>query len=102
MAKALTIYKAVLLGGTSFVQYRFVVTEGATTLKDEYYNFSANMFSCVYDNEAPNMAVLHLGLNHTYTLSNGLYATITFDGTPYSDEVSLTAAFVNDIAAYTT
>jgi len=103
MANTLTIAAPSALGGSaSFVALRFTVTNGATTISDTYYNFHANHFSTVYDNSSPNVAVLQLGENHVFTMSNGDYGAIIYDGSTQSSVVASAASVVSAIAPFTT
>jgi len=101
MANTLTVSRATLVGGSSFVEYIFTATDGATTISDKHYFFSANNFSAVYYDNNPNIGILHLGI-HQVTLSNGDYSTLIFDGANYASIDLLVVAFVADIAQYTT
>ena len=103
MANTLTIAAPSSIGGSaSFITLRFTVTSGATTISDTYYNFHANDFSNVYDFSTPNVAVLHLGSSHVFTMSNGDYSTIVYDGSTQATIATAAAAVVSGVASFTT
>ena len=103
MANTLTIAAPSSIGGSaSFIALRFTVTNGATTISDTYYNFHANDFSTVYDNSSPNVAVMQLGSNHVFTMSNGDYGTIIYAGSTQATIVAAASAVVSAVAAFTT
>ena len=102
MAKSIDFSVATQIGLGSFVQVQVVLQENGVTYSEQYYNFSANTFSAVYDNSAPNVAVFHFGSEHTLSVTNGDYATYTLAGFPQASPVALAAAVITDIAQYTT
>lgn len=102
MANTLSISKATLVGGSSFVNSVFTVTSGATTISERNYLFSANLFSAIYDPTNPNIGLFNLGQSHSENISNGDYNVLMFDGVVYANIQLLVAAYVSDIAAYTT
>lgn len=102
MANTLSISAASLVGGTSFIESVFTVTSGATTISEKHFLFSANLFSSVYDPSNPNIGILNLGLSHQVTISNGDYSTLIFGGTTYASVELIIAAYISDLAQYTT
>lgn len=93
---------AAINGAASFIRLRFLITSGATTISDTYYNFHANHFACIYDSSAPNICVLHMGEQHVLTLSNGDFSTITYDGSGQADVITAAFAIVTGVAPFTT
>lgn len=98
----LTITAASLIGGASFVESVFTVTNGATTISERHYLFSANLCSAIYDASNPNIGVLNLGTSHQVTISNGDYSTLKIGTTTYASVELLIAAYIADIAQFTT
>lgn len=102
MAHTLTITPAVVLGGTSYVESVFTVTDGATTISEKHYFFSANLCSAIYDPVNDNIGVINLGTAHQVTVSNGDYSVLKIGATTYANVQLFVAGFVADIAQYTT
>ena len=103
MANTLTIAAPSNIGGsTSYLELRFTVTSGATTISDTYYYFHANDFGSVYDTSSPNMAVLQLGANHVFTMTNGDYGSIIYGGVAQTNVVAAALSIVTAIAPFTT
>ncbi len=96
----LQIRSATLLGGTSYINLQFTVVDNGVTISDQYFNFYANDLSVIYDLEAPNIAVLHLGNQHTFTMSNADYNVITFNGAVQADVVTAVQTIIGDVAPY--
>lgn len=102
MANTLNIAAPALVGGVSFIVLQMTIIEDGVTVSDQYFNFHANDFSTVYDTLSPNMAVLHLGCQHTFTMSNGDYNIINYNGSLQADVVTAVANIVAGIAPFTT
>ena len=102
MATVLNITPPALVGGVSFIVLQMTIIEDGVTVSDSYYNFHANDFSTIYDTLSPNMAVLHLGNQHSFTMSNGDFNTINYNGALQADVVSAVGQIIGGIAPFTT
>ena len=102
MATVLNITPPALVGGVSFIVLRLTIVTDGTTVSDTYYNFHANDFATIYDTASPNMAVLHMGNQHTFTMSNGDYNIINYNGSLQADVVAAVGQIVGGIAPFTT
>lgn len=102
MATVLNITPPALVGGVSFIVLQMTVITDGVTVSDQYFNFHANDLSTVYDTLAPNMAVLHLGCQHTFTMSNGDYNIINYNGSLQADVVAAVLEIVGGVAPFTT
>ena len=102
MATVLNITPPALVGGVSFIVLQMTIIEDGVTVSDSYYNFHANDFSTIYDTLSPNMAVLHLGNQHTFTMSNGDFGVINYNGALQADVVTAVGNIVGGIAPFTT
>jgi len=102
MATVLNITPPALVGGVSFIVLRMTIVSDGVTVSDQYFNFHANDFSTIYDTLSPNMAVLHLGNQHSFTMSNGDFNTINYNGALQADVVSAVGQIVAGIAPFTT
>ncbi len=102
MATVLNITPPALVGGVSFIVLQMTVITDGVTVSDQYFNFHANDFSTVYDTLSPNMAVLHLGCQHTFTMSNGDYNIINYNGSLQADVVAAVGQIIGGIAPFTT
>ena len=102
MATVLNITPPALVGGVSFIVLRFTVVDSGVTVSDTYYNFRANDFATIYDTASPNMAVLHMGNHHTFTMSNGDYSAINYNGSLQADVVTAVGQILGAIAPFTT
>jgi len=102
MATVLNITPPALVGGVSFIVLRMTIVSDGVTVSDSYYNFHANDFSTIYDTLSPNMAVLHLGNQHSFTMSNGDFNTINYNGALQADVVSAVGQIIGGIAPFTT
>jgi hypothetical protein len=100
MANTITISPALQIGGNYFVETVITVTDGATTISDKHYFYSANTVSAVYYDDNPDIGIIHMG-NHQVTLSNGDYSTLIWNGNTYASIDLLVAAFIADVAQYT-
>lgn len=98
----LNITPPALVGGVSFIVLRFTVVDSGVTVSDQYFNFHANDLSVIYDTINPNMAVLHLGNQHTFTMSNGDYSAINYNGSLQADVVTAVGQIIGAIAPFTT
>ena len=101
MANRIVIGAANLLGGASYVQVQIQTFENGVATSERYVSFNANNFECVYDNEQPNIAVLHFGSSHTVTISNADYQEFYFGGLVKASPVALAADVLGDIAGFT-
>lgn len=102
MATVLNITPPALVGGVSFIVLRMTIVSDGVTVSDQYFNFHANDFSTIYDTLSPNMAVLHLGNQHTFTMSNGDFGVINYNGALQADVVTAVGNIVAGIAPFTT
>lgn len=102
MATTLNITPPALVGGVSFIVLQMTVITDGVTVSDQYFNFHANDFSTIYDTLSPNMAVLHLGCQHTFTMSNGDYSVINYNGALQADVVSAVVEILGGIVPFTT
>ena len=102
MATVLNITPPALIGGVSFIVLRMTIVTDGVTVSDQYFNFHANDLSTIYDTLSPNMAVLHLGNQHSFTMSNGDFNTINYNGALQADVVSAVGQIVAGIAPFTT
>lgn len=102
MATVLNITPPALVGGVSFIVLRMTIVSDGVTVSDQYFNFHANDFSTIYDTLSPNMAVLHLGNQHSFTMSNGDFNTINYNGALQADVVSAVGQIIGGIAPFTT
>jgi hypothetical protein len=102
MASTLNITPPALVGGVSFIVLQMTVVTDGVTVSDQYFNFHANDFSTIYDTLSPNMAVLHLGNQHSFTMSNGDYSIINYNGSVEADVVSAVLQITGAVAVFTT
>ena len=102
MATVLNITPPALVGGVSFIVLRMTIVTDGVTVSDQYFNFHANDLSTIYDTLSPNMAVLHLGNQHSFTMSNGDFSIINYGGVLQADVVTAVANIVAGIAPFTT
>lgn len=102
MATVLNITPPALVGGVSFIVLQMTIVTDGVTVSDQYFNFHANDFSTIYDTLSPNMAVLHLGNQHSFTMSNGDFNTINYNGALQADVVSAVGQIIGGIAPFTT
>ena len=102
MATVLNITPPALVGGVSFIVLRMTIVTDGVTVSDQYFNFHANDLSTIYDTLSPNMAVLHLGCQHTFTMSNGDFSVINYNGALQADVVAAVSQIVGAVAAFTT
>ena len=102
MATVLNITPPALVGGVSFIVLRMTIVSDGVTVSDQYFNFHANDFSTIYDTLSPNMAVLHMGNQHTFTMSNGDYSAINYNGSLQADVVTAVGQILGAIAPFTT
>lgn len=91
-----------LVGGVSFIVIQFTVIDNGTTVSDQYFNFHANDLSVIYDTINPNMAVLHLGNQHSFTMSNGDYNIVNYNGSLQADVVAAVGQIIGGVAPFTT
>ena len=98
----LNITPPALVGGVSFIVLRFTVVDSGVTVSDQYFNFHANDLSVIYDTVNPNMAVLHLGNQHSFTMSNGDYNIINYNGSLQADVVAAVGQIIGGVAPFTT
>ena len=102
MATTLNITPPALVGGVSFIVLQMTIVTDGVTVSDQYFNFHANDFSTIYDTLSPNMAVLHLGNQHSFTMSNGDYSIINYGGALQADVVTAVGQIIGGIAPFTT
>ena len=102
MATVLNITPPALVGGVSFIVLRMTIVSDGVTVSDQYFNFHANDLSTIYDTLSPNMAVLHLGNQHSFTMSNGDFGVINYNGALQADVVTAVGNIVAGIAPFTT
>lgn len=102
MPKKITIGAATQLGIGPLVTVQVLLSENGTTTADRYYVFSANEFSATYDNELPNICVLHFGGQHSLTISNADYQEFEWTVVSKATAIALATAVIDDIAQYTT
>ena len=98
----LNITPPALVGGVSFIVLQMTVVTDGVTVSDQYFNFHANDFSTIYDTLSRNMAVLHLGNQHSFTMSNGDYSIINYNGSVEADVVSAVLQITGAVAVFTT
>lgn len=100
MANSIEIATATQLGTASMVTVQVLTSTNGTVTSDKYFVFNANDFSATYDNNQPNICVLHFGPNHSLSISNADYQSFTWAGTAKASAIALATAVIDDVHVY--
>lgn len=102
MASKILIGAPTQIGLGTFITVQVQKYENNVLIEDKQYCFDANTFTASYDNQQPNICILHFGNSHSITISNADYQEFEGSAGVVGTAIALASQVITDIATYTT